>query len=47
MVRLATRLMDAYTKEDMCGNDEAIWTFLEEAAAETNSLLEEYGHYGG
>lgn len=47
MVRLATRLMDAFPQEDLCGNDEAIWQFLQEAADETNSLLKDYGHYGG
>ena len=47
MVKLAARLMDAFTKEEMCGNEEMIWQFLQEASDETNALLKENGHYGG
>ena len=47
MVSLANRLMEAFKDESMCGNADKIWAFLEEAANETNALLQANGHYGG
>lgn len=47
MVKLADRLMDAYTKPELLTDDDALWSFLDEAAAETNGLLKENGHFGG
>lgn len=47
MVKLATRLMDAFAKPELCGNEEAIKKFLNDAATETNDILNQYGHYGG
>ena len=47
MVKMADRLMEAYANPDLLTDDDALWTFLDEMAAETNALLEDNGHYGG
>ena len=47
LVRLGTRLTDAYPHSEWYGDDAALQAFLDEAAAETNSLLKENGHFGG
>lgn len=47
MVKLADRLMDAYTVPELLTDDAALWQFLEEAAQETNDLLWENDHFGG
>lgn len=47
MVKLADRLMDAYTRPELLTDDAALWQFLEEAAQETNDLLWENDHFGG
>lgn len=47
MVKLAERLMAAYTQPALLTDDAALWKFLEEAAQETNDLLWENDHFGG
>ncbi|MCD6399818.1 extracellular solute-binding protein [candidate division WOR-3 bacterium] len=43
--RLAERLEQAFLQENLAYDDEALWQWLEEASAETNQILAEYGLY--
>lgn len=45
--RLAERLEQAFLQEKLAYDDAALWQWLEEAAAETNQILAEYGMYAG
>ncbi len=47
MVKMADRLLGAYENESLLTDDAALWSFLDDMANETNSLLKENGHFGG